>query len=58
MAILIDIGDSLKDFIQNNVSDLKPGSIVFDSPAEIDQPGTPMLSIFLYQIVENSFLKN
>lgn len=58
MAILIDIGDSLKDFIQDNISDLKPGSIVFDSPAEIDPPGTPTLSIFLYQIVENSFLKN
>ena len=59
MAIFIDIGNTIKDFIQNNVSELKqPGSIVFDSPAEIDPPGTPMLSIFLYQIVENSFLKN
>lgn len=59
MAIFIDIGNTLKDLIQNNVSELKqPGSIVFDSPAEIDPPGTPMLSIFLYQIVENSFLKN
>jgi len=59
MAVFIDIGNTLKDLIQNNVSELKqPGSIVFDSPAEIDPPGTPMLSIFLYQIVENSFLKN
>lgn len=58
MAILIDIGDSLKNFIQLNIPELKQGSIVFDSPAEIDPPGTPMLSIFLYQIVENSFLKN
>ncbi len=59
MAIFIDIGNTIKDFIQNNISELKqPGSIVFDSPAEIDPPGTPMLSIFLYQIVENSFLKN
>lgn len=59
MAIFIDIGNTIKDFIRNNISELKqPGSIVFDSPAEIDPPGTPMLSIFLYQIVENSFLKN
>jgi hypothetical protein len=58
MAIFIDIGNTIKDLIQNNISELKSGSIVFDSPAEIDPPGTPMLSIFLYQIVENSFLKN
>jgi hypothetical protein len=59
MAIFIDIGNTLKDFIQKNISELEqPGSIVFDSPAEIDLPSTPMLSIFLYQIVENSFLKN
>lgn len=59
MAIFIDIGKTLKYLIQSNISELKqPGSIVFDSPAEIDPPGTPMLSIFLYQIVKNSFLNN
>ena len=59
MAVLKDIGDSLKALLQNNITELKPvNSIVFDSPADIEPTGNPMLSIFLYQIVENGNLRN
>ncbi|VVB84168.1 Uncharacterised protein [uncultured archaeon] len=59
MAVLKDIGDSLKALLQSNIPELKPvNSIVFDSPADIDPTGNPMLSIFLYQIIENGNLRN
>ena len=59
MAILKDIGDSLKALLQDNIPELKPvNSIVFDSPAEIEPTGNPMLSVFLYQIIENGYLRN
>ncbi len=59
MAILKDIGDSLKALLQDNIPELKPvNSIVFDSPAEIEPTGNPMLSVFLYQFIENGYLRN
>ncbi len=59
MAILKDIGDSLKALLQDNITELKAdNSIVFDSPAEIEPTGNTMLSVFLYQIIENGYLRN
>jgi hypothetical protein len=59
MTVLRDINITLKDHILPKIPELEddPKSIVFDSPADITQAGN-MLSIFLYQIVENGFLRN
>lgn len=59
MTVLRDINITLKDHILPKIPEFEddPKSIVFDSPAEIIQSGN-MLSIFLYQIVENGFLRN
>jgi hypothetical protein len=35
-----------------------PNSIVFDSPADVQQLATPRLSLFLYLISDNPFSKN
>lgn len=56
MAVLKDVGESLKKLLKQ-IPELPENSIVFDSPADIE-PGDTKLSIFLYQVVENSFLKN
>lgn len=59
MAILIDIGESLKKYLQKEIIELSDeNSIVFDSPADVESPVNPKLSIFLYDIVENSFQRN
>lgn len=59
MSILLDIGDSLRDLLLKKVNELSDeNSIVLDSPGEIEPNSNTKLSIFLYQIVENSYLKN
>lgn len=59
MAIIRDVGESLKKFLQQKISELSDeNSIIFDSPADIEPAANTRLSIFLYQIVENSFLRN
>lgn len=59
MAVLLDIADSLRTIIQKRISELPDeNSIVLDSPADIEPNSNTRLSMFLYQIVENSFLKN
>ncbi len=59
MAIILDIGDSLRNLLLKKISELPDeNAIVLDSPADIETNSNTRLSIFLYQIVENSFLKN
>ncbi len=59
MAILLDIGDSLRNLILKKIAELSDeNSIILDSPADIEANSNTRLLIFLYQIVENSFLKN
>jgi hypothetical protein len=59
MAIILDIGDSLRTLLLKKISELPDESaIVFDSPVDIEANSNTKLSIFLYQVVENSFLKN
>ena len=59
MTILLDISESLRDLILKKIDELPDeNSIVLDSPADIEPNSITRLSIFLYQIVENSFLKN
>ncbi len=62
-SVIRDVSISLQKIIKNNIPDLnKEKAICFESPAELDPlPETPPklnLSIFLYQIAENSYLKN
>ncbi|RPJ77219.1 MAG: DUF4255 domain-containing protein, partial [Alphaproteobacteria bacterium] len=56
---LRDVGITLRELLQSKVHELKvnQNSVVFESPAEIEPTGT-LLSVFLYQIVENGFLRN
>lgn len=57
-TVLRDVGETLKKLLKDNISELSDeSSILFDSPADIE-PTTTKLSIFLYQIVENSHLRN
>lgn len=59
MSILLDVGDSLRNIILKNITELTDeNSIVLDSPADIEPNSNTKLSIFLYQIAENSYLKN
>ncbi len=59
MAILKDVGETLKALLQQGISELSADdSITFDSPADIESTTTPKLSVFLYQIVESSYLRN
>ncbi len=59
MAILRDVGESVKELLHQKISQLSDeNSILFDSPGDIEDTTTPKLSMFLYQIVENSHLRN
>ena len=59
MVILRDVGESVKELLHQKISELSDeDSILFDSPADIEDTTTPKLSMFLYQIVENSHLRN
>jgi hypothetical protein len=63
--VLRDVDDTLRYLIKTHLQGDFPeftydNAITFDSPADIDASTltTARVSIFLYQIVENSFLKN
>jgi hypothetical protein len=58
-SVIKDVGESLQNLLKDKIFELSaPDSIIFDSPADIESGKTPKLSIFLYQIVENSLLRN
>lgn len=62
-TILRDVGITLKKLLKDNLKDdipelSKENSIIFDSPADIDPSEKARLSVFLYQIIENTYLKN
>jgi hypothetical protein len=61
LTLIRDVSDLLKKLIQDNVIELSgPTSVVLDSPGDIAAPSSTQnqLSLFLYQISENPFLKN
>jgi hypothetical protein len=60
LTLIRDITDLLKNLIQNNITELNnPASVILDSPGDIAAPSTQdQLSLFLYQISENPFLRN
>src|SRR5512139_1885283 len=56
---LRDVCNTLKKLLKDNVPELSDeNSIVFDSPADIESANTNRLSVFLYQISDNSYLRN
>lgn len=63
--ILHDVDDTLRFLVKTSLQEEFPefqfdNAITFDSPADIDASklSTAKVSIFLYQMVENSYLKN
>lgn len=59
MAVLRDVGLSLKKLLQQKITELsQENSIIFESPADIEPTANPRLSIFLYQVAENTYLRN
>lgn len=58
-SVLKDIQESLRLFLLTNIPELVgDDAILFDSPAEISEQTSEKVSIFLYQIVENTHFKN
>jgi hypothetical protein len=58
-TVIADVGDTLIELLRNNMEDLipEPERIVLASPGEIEDNST-RLSLFLYQVAENDYLKN
>lgn len=56
----MDVTFLLRSLIQNNITELKnETAVILDSPGDIAAPSSQdQLSLFLYQISENPFLKN
>jgi hypothetical protein len=59
-ALIRDVSNIIKDLIIDKISELStPSSVVFDSPGDfIPSISQDQISLFLYQISENQFLKN
>jgi len=58
-TVIADVGETLIDLLRENMEDLiTPASIILSSPGEIETQDYPRLSLFLYQVVENAYLKN
>ena len=56
---IADVGQTLVELLRSGMSDLiTPASIVLCSPADIGASDNPRLSLFLYQVTENRYLKN
>jgi hypothetical protein len=56
---IADVGDTLIELLRENMQDLIPAdSIALVSPGEIEGKDNFRLSLFLYQVSENSELKN
>jgi len=58
--VIKDVGETLISLLKahRDTTGLKPDEIVLSSPADVS-PGDPIrLSLFLYQIIENPYMKN
>ncbi|OPX86538.1 MAG: hypothetical protein A4E53_02971 [Pelotomaculum sp. PtaB.Bin104] len=57
-TVIADVGETLIRLLRDNMSDLvNPDSIVLLSPADVERQNI-RLTVFLYSILENSYLKN
>jgi hypothetical protein len=53
------VSESLRTLIRNNIAELQADSaVVFESPAEIEGTDETRLSLYLYQIEVNRYLRN
>jgi hypothetical protein len=58
-TVIADVGETLVGLLRDNMDDLiDRSSIVLSSPGEVEAQDAPRLCLFLYQIVENAYLKN
>jgi hypothetical protein len=58
-TVIADVGETLVDLLKDNMQNLiTPASIILSSPEETEAQDNPRLSLFLYQIVNNAYLKN
>lgn len=58
LTIINDVSDTLKNLLESNVPELSSNLVTFGSPADTKQTNSAGLSLFLYQISENPYLKN
>jgi hypothetical protein len=60
LTVINAVSETLRSLLNEKaVPELQdPNSIVFDSPADVQQLATPRLSLFLYLISDNPFSKN
>lgn len=57
--ILKDVFTSVSDLIRSNIPELSnSGAVTYRSPASINPGPTARLSMFLYQVKQNNFLRN
>ncbi len=57
--VLRCVSESLRTLIRDHIPELQPESaVVFDSPAEISSQGETKLSLYLYQLDINPYLRN
>jgi hypothetical protein len=54
-TVISAVSETLRKLLDDNVADVEP---VLSSPAEIEGGASPRLSLFLYQVVEDPYLKN
>ncbi len=54
---IADVGETLVELLKDNMEGMTDNSIVLASPGEIEAEGDVSLSLFLYQIVENTHMK-
>jgi hypothetical protein len=58
-TVLRDVGSLLKYLLKSQIADLaKENSITYNSPADMAETTDPKLSLFLYQVTENTQLRN
>ncbi|WMW25096.1 DUF4255 domain-containing protein [Methanolobus sediminis] len=55
---IAEVGETLIDLLRDNLDSRVRDSIVLISPGEIETGDNIRLSLFLYQITENTYLKN
>jgi len=58
LTVINDVSESIKQVIENNIEELPPNSVSFDSPSDVQKTGKTGVSLFLYKISENPDLKN
>lgn len=57
-TVIAEVGDTLIDLLRENLDPSIQNSIILTSPGEIESNDNIRLSLFLYQITENTYMKN